>query len=90
MWTLKIIFRNKELFFEDIVCKKKIILYLHPLKGKINLLESIDPVAQLVEHYTFNVVALGSNPSGITKRPSNLMVFFFLPSPTFLIISRNI
>ena len=26
-----------------------------------------DSVAQLVEHYTFNVVVLGSNPSGITK-----------------------
>ena len=26
-----------------------------------------DPVAQLVEHYTFNVGVLGSNPSGITN-----------------------
>ncbi len=26
-----------------------------------------DSVAQLVEHYTFNVVVLGSNPSGITR-----------------------
>lgn len=26
----------------------------------------IDLVAQLVEHYTFNVRVLGSNPSGIT------------------------
>jgi hypothetical protein len=26
-----------------------------------------DSVAQLVEHYTFNVVVLGSNPSGITN-----------------------
>ena len=26
-----------------------------------------DPVAQLVEHYTFNVGVLGSSPSGITK-----------------------
>ena len=26
-----------------------------------------DSVAQLVEHYTFNVVVLGSNPSGITE-----------------------
>jgi hypothetical protein len=25
-----------------------------------------DSVAQLVEHYTFNVGVLGSNPSGIT------------------------
>ncbi len=27
-----------------------------------------DSVAQLVEQYTFNVWALGSSPSGITKR----------------------
>lgn len=27
----------------------------------------LDSVAQLVEHYTFNVVVLGSNPSGITR-----------------------
>ena len=26
-----------------------------------------DPVAQLVEHNTFNVGVLGSSPSGITK-----------------------
>ncbi len=26
-----------------------------------------DPVAQLVEQYTFNVWALGSNPSGVTN-----------------------
>lgn len=29
----------------------------------------IDLVAQLVEHYTFNVRVLGSNPSGVTKKP---------------------
>ena len=29
-----------------------------------------DLVAQLVEQYTFNVWALGSNPSGITKSHS--------------------
>ena len=28
-----------------------------------------DLVAQLVEHYTFNVRVLGSNPSGVTKKP---------------------
>ena len=38
-----------------------------------------DSVAQLVEQYTFNVWALGSSPSGITK-PSvkNLVVFLCL------------
>ncbi len=30
-----------------------------------------DLVAQLVEHYTFNVRVLGSNPSGITNRRSS-------------------
>ena len=30
----------------------------------------IDPVAQLVEHNTFNVGVLGSSPSGITRSPS--------------------
>ena len=29
-----------------------------------------DSVAQLVEHYTFNVGVLGSNPSGITTLPT--------------------
>ena len=32
-----------------------------------------DSVAQLVEHYTFNVVVLGSNPSGITKSMSKTL-----------------
>jgi len=31
--------------------------------------EQVDLVAQLVEQYTFNVWALGSSPSGITKKP---------------------
>ena len=34
-----------------------------------------DPVAQLVEQYTFNVWALGSNPSGITKTSAKAGVF---------------
>lgn len=37
----------------------------------------VDLVAQLVEHNTFNVGALGSSPSGITKRPSFETVFLF-------------
>ncbi len=37
-------------------------LFLHSSKGK-----RLDSVAQLVEQYTFNVWALGSSPSGITK-----------------------
>ena len=35
-----------------------------PLKTETS---RVDSVAQLVEHNTFNVGVLGSNPSGITK-----------------------
>ena len=47
---------------------------LAALKGLNNLLpipSFIDPVAQLVEQYTFNVWVLGSNPSGITACEAN-------------------
>ncbi len=37
------------------------LYFCTPKKGKVDL------VAQLVEQYTFNVWALGSSPSGITK-----------------------
>ena len=37
-------------------------------KPYICTLKKADPVAQLVEQYTFNVWALGSNPSGITEK----------------------
>ena len=36
-----------------------------------------DLVAQLVEQYTFNVWALGSSPSGITKKLPFQEAFFF-------------
>src|SRR5258706_2532042 len=32
----------------------------------------IDSIAQLVEHYTFNVRVLGSNPSGITTMKNKM------------------
>ena len=35
---------------------------------QIEVQKNLDSVAQLVEHYTFNVVVLGSNPSGITRK----------------------
>ena len=35
-------------------------------------------VAQLVEQYTFNVWALGSNPSGITKKKKGRQLPFFI------------
>jgi hypothetical protein len=40
-----------------------------------------DLVAQLVEQYTFNVWALGSSPSGITKKSLNkkFRLFYFEP-----------
>jgi putative endonuclease len=38
-----------------------------------------DLVAQLVEQYTFNVWALGSSPSQITKELSNELLFYFMP-----------
>ncbi len=34
----------------------------------------VDSVAQLVEHNTFNVGVLGSNPSGITETQKRSMV----------------
>lgn len=36
-----------------------------------------DPLAQLVEHHTFNVGVLGSNPKRITLRTSAMKSFFF-------------
>lgn len=40
-------------------------------------LKAKDSVAQLVEQYTFNVWVLGSNPSGITSKASNLCLRLF-------------
>jgi len=51
-------------------------VYLHS-----DLQKSFDSVAQLVEHYTFNVGVLGSNPSGITeneKGHSQSGFFYFI------------
>lgn len=45
-----------------------------------HLIKSNDSVAQPVEHYTFNVRVLGSNPSGITrigKKPRKRGAFLF-------------
>lgn|GEM_PF-3405016 len=47
-----------------------------PKKAKVSTFAKAsvdkDLVAQLVEHNTFNVGALGSSPSGITENPSRL------------------
>ena len=50
-----------------------------------------DSVAQLVEQYTFNVWALGSSPSGITKlrRKSGLFCFKDLSKARFRKGTRN-
>lgn len=42
-------------------------LFLHSLLKTGVRRKRIDLVAQLVEHNTFNVGALGSSPSGITR-----------------------
>ncbi len=52
-----------------------------------------DPVAQLVEQYTFNVWALGSSPSGITKqkfKPPVWEVFLCLRPGSWLTNQYNI
>ena len=61
-------------------------LFLHSSKGK-----RLDSVAQLVEQYTFNVWALGSSPSGITKlrRKSGLFCFKDLSKARFRKGTRN-
>jgi hypothetical protein len=50
------------------------LLSLHPHSLRVEF----DSVAQLVEHYTFNVRALGSNPSGITEKPRFTWLFCFV------------
>ena len=64
---------------------------MHPSKDKaIFKNRQQDPVAQLVEHLTFNEVVLGSNPSRITtKNPLNQKVredFLFLIKIRFVLI----
>lgn len=58
--------------FKSRVCKFFIFGYLCVLNFKKGHKKAnvIDLVAQSVEHYTFNVRVLGSNPSGITTSAS--------------------
>ena len=44
----------------------------------MNLMKENDFVAQLVEHNTFNVGAMGSSPIGVTKHYSRLLMVFWL------------
>ncbi len=39
--------------------------------------QKVDPLAQSVEHNTFNVGVLGSSPKRITKKRSSLTSFLF-------------
>ena len=50
-----------------ICIKEKLSLHLHHQKRDESLLASVDPVAQSVEHNTFNVGVPGSSPGGITE-----------------------
>ncbi len=58
---------NKRIFIDFTwfyFAQSEIDLYLHPLSRQACFRHKAgDSVAQLVEHYTFNVVVLGSNPS---------------------------
>ena len=52
---------------KNILMDFKCLLYLQPDLQAYCKSKRQDSVAQPVEHYTFNVGVLGSNPSGITE-----------------------
>ena len=63
-------------------------MYLCTRKTKKALLE--DPLAQLVEHNTFNVGVLGSSPKRITKRALVRVSFFaFLKIEACLLVMHS-
>gem|GEM_PF-6475472 len=62
-----------DFFCQKVWCNSLRFLYLHSQTGK----QEVDFVAQLVEHNTFNVGALGSSPSGITQKAHRGMRFFY-------------
>ena len=53
---------------------QKNVVPLHPLYGKIK----VDPLAQSVEHNTFNVGVLGSSPKRITGNERLESLSFFV------------
>ena len=62
-------------------------MYLCTRKTKKALLE--DPLAQLVEHNTFNVGVLGSSPKRITKKGTRKGVLFaFLQIKACLLVTH--
>ena len=56
---------------KHLACRARGLIFALHFKGgkKIVRADFSDLVAQLVEHNTFNVGALGSSPSGITEAP---------------------
>ena len=63
-------------------------MYLCTRKAKNALLE--DPLAQLVEHNTFNVGVLGSSPKRITERALVRVSFFaFLQIKACLLVTHS-
>ena len=50
----------------------RLLVALKSLNNSLPIPSFIDPVAQLVEHITFNDRVLGSNPSGITVCEANV------------------
>ena len=51
---------------------EKLSLHLHHQNRGQPILASVDPVAQQVEHNTFNVGVPGSSPGGITEKIKQL------------------
>ena len=51
---------------------EKLYIHLHHQKRGLSHLVSVDPVAQSVEHNTFNVGVPGSSPGGITDKIKQL------------------
>gem|GEM_PF-3357327 len=52
--------------------------------------KSFDLVAQSVEHLTFNQVAAGSNPAGVTESPLMQRAFFWGGDRILQIIKRTL
>src|SRR5215204_6568498 len=67
---------------EQIILERKVHLAIFALpKREASCFSATcgnDLVAQLVEHNTFNVRALGSSPSGITEAPIIVGAFYFM------------
>jgi hypothetical protein len=91
MINIELFLKKNHLFFGDYIFFSTFAL---PNELIIQL-KADDSVAQLVEQYTFNVWALGSSPSGITRKPCAdklHMVFYFsrLPLPKYFRKSATI